>query len=629
MTGEIGWQFPIDGAGQWEGFNHPGIEHFRGNVMGSLAREIIQNSLDARSSFPVSVSFQLRDISAKDIPDLGVLKATVSKCAAEQNNSGRKAEEFFKTALKTLAAKTIPVLSIVESNTRGMRGPCKNGTEYFAYMKATGQSKKDIPDDGATGIGSYGIGKFAPFAASKLRTMYVSTAFEDEKGRFRQYTQGKAILTSHDDSKGRTRQNVGYWGVSENCMPVEGGHSTLPHWVQRSQKLAQLSSSRGTTLHILGFNAVDRWEDLLVASVLENFFGAIWKGHLTVKVGDDLIAKGTIKSAFARPKLPDALKALKGEPEAFNNARQYLNALVDTEEVLKEDQENRELGNCEVRILLGENLPKRVAILRNGMFITDQMDQLKRFGDYKEFVAVVECLSRKGNGLLRDMEPPKHDDFEPERLPLADQPKGQRALVELGRWVREMLKRHAQDPVGEISEVRELADYFADDTPDTKGSGKGEEINPLGPIQIRAQPLKRRAIVIPDESVGDGGGSTNGGGSGGAGGGGSGAGKGTGTGGKGISGGKTVELSNVRSMVLGPRKRKVAFTPAFSGRMRLVVYEAGADSDRQLTIVKSSLGKAKKGVVKSVQAKQGDRAVVELELDTDFRGAMKVVGYAI
>lgn len=92
MTGDIGWEFPIDGAGQWEGFNHPGIEHFRGNVMGSLAREIIQNSLDARSTFPVSVSFQLRDIPAKDIPDLSALKATVSKCAAEQNNNGRKAE---------------------------------------------------------------------------------------------------------------------------------------------------------------------------------------------------------------------------------------------------------------------------------------------------------------------------------------------------------------------------------------------------------------------------------------------------------------------------------------------------------------------------------------------------------
>jgi hypothetical protein len=55
-------------------------------------------------------------------------------------------------------------------------------------------------------------------------------------------------------------------------------------------------------------------------------------------------------------------------------------------------------------ILVHENLPKRVAVLRNGMFITDQMSHLKRFGEYKEFVAVVECLSKKGNELLRDMD---------------------------------------------------------------------------------------------------------------------------------------------------------------------------------------------------------------------------------
>jgi hypothetical protein len=47
-------------------------------------------------------------------------------------------------------------------------------------MKATGLSKKEMYDDD-TGLGSYGIGKFAPFAVSQLRTIFVSTVYREGK----------------------------------------------------------------------------------------------------------------------------------------------------------------------------------------------------------------------------------------------------------------------------------------------------------------------------------------------------------------------------------------------------------------------------------------------------------------
>ena len=172
-----------------------------------------------------------------------------------------------------------------------------------------------------------------------------------------------------------------------------------------------------------------------------------------------------------------------------------------------------------MRVVLGDELPKRVAILRNGMLITDQMDRLKRFGDFKEFSAVIECHSKKGNELLRDMELPKHNDFEPDRLSPDEQPRGQRAIFELGRWAREMLKRHARDPISDISDVKELADYFPEDSEQT-GGDKGEEINPIGKIEIRAQPFKRKPAVIQSDDDGTQGGSKQQGKGGGGGGGG-------------------------------------------------------------------------------------------------------------
>ena len=49
------------------------------------------------------------------------------------------------------------------------------------------------------------------------------------------------------------------------------------------------------------------------------------------------------------------------------------------------------------RILLGEKYRKRVAFVRNGMLITDNLYRLQRFPGLKDFVAVVECQSKHGN----------------------------------------------------------------------------------------------------------------------------------------------------------------------------------------------------------------------------------------
>lgn len=269
MNQAVAWEFPVDEADQWEGFNNPGIEHFRGNPFGSLAREIIQNSLDAPSGTPVSVAFELQQVAADDIPGIEQLRDVVQRCGKADANDSKKAKDFFTTAQKLLKSKNIPVLVIRESNTTGIRGPCKTGTPYFAFMKATGLSKKELHDDD-TGLGSYGIGKFAPFAVSQLRTVFVSTVYQDGKA-YKQLTQGKALLTSYVDAKSKTHQGTGYWGVRQSCMPVEGPQSDVPKWLLRSAKSADLAKMLGTSFFVLGFSDIENWDKILIASVLENF----------------------------------------------------------------------------------------------------------------------------------------------------------------------------------------------------------------------------------------------------------------------------------------------------------------------------------------------------------------------
>ena len=628
---DIGWQHPGDDSDQWDGFNEPGIEHFAGSPIRHLAREVNQNALDAGESDIVDVRIRLHEVDVSDIPNLAELKTNLNSCYEASKKESKKAEIFFKAAQDELNKQKISVLEISDYNTCGMKGPSENGTPFYAFMKAKGQSRKDSD----TAAGSYGIGKFAPYAVSKIRTIFISTVYQEDSGCYTQLTQGKSILMSHDRD-GKRKQGVGFWGVRGKCQPVNGVASDLPDWIQRTNSKVDLPNSKGSKLTVLGFDAAKHWEAHLAVSVAENFFGAISDGKLRVEVNDKYtLDQTTIHEFFDDDKIRNLIKTQKDEPDQYNNSRNYLATYQGGVEVITEETEQRELGLCQVKILIGEDLPKKVCVLRNGMFITDSLNRLKSFSDFKNFVAVLHCQSTKGNELLRSMEPPRHDDFEPERIPTKEEQKrANKALVGLAKWVREMLKLHAKDPVSEVTAIDELKDFFGDEGDGDSGKGT-EEINPYGKVIIRAKPIRTKVKAVEklgegedgdDEPGGEGGGGGNGGGGGDKPGG---EGGGGGNGGEGGGSQKVmVDINNVRAILSGARTRKIAFTPVSSGKIVLNVKEAGADMDYDVDIVKADQGVlGKGGVVLDVLA--GTRINMDIELNQEFSGALKVVAHEI
>lgn len=167
MPNNIGWQHPVDESDQWDGFNELGMQHFAGNPIRHLAREVIQNAIDASETDIVLVKIKLHDVLVSSIPDIDELKININACYKGSKNESWKAEIFFESAKAELNKIKISVLEISDYNTSGMKGPSENGTPFYAFMKAKGQSKK--LSDAATG--SYGIGKFAPYLVSKIRTI--------------------------------------------------------------------------------------------------------------------------------------------------------------------------------------------------------------------------------------------------------------------------------------------------------------------------------------------------------------------------------------------------------------------------------------------------------------------------
>lgn len=633
MANEIGWSHPIDHADQWDGFNESGMQHFAGNPIRHLAREVIQNAIDAHTNDSVVVKIKLREVSVSTIPNLDELKANIDACHKASKPEGRKAEIFFEQAKMELEKSKIQVLEISDFNTTGMKGPSENGTPYYAFMKAKGQSKKASE----TATGSYGIGKFAPYTVSKIRTIFLSTVYLDDTQEYVQLTQGKSILMSHDDGDIR-KQGTGFWGVKNKCHPLIGISESIPDWITRASTKEDLVSSRGSKLSILCFDAQKNWQEILVVSVVENFFAAIWDGKLKVEINDNYVLEKSSISKIYNDENSKIIERLisnqKNEPDQFIHSRYYLTAYQKGVEVFKEESQTTNLGLCELRIWVSENLPKKVCALRNGMFITDNLKGLKVFSDFKDFVAVFTCHDKKGNELLRAMEPPRHDDFEVDLLPTPEeQKKGQKALKEISDWVRDCLKRHAKDPVSDVTEIDELKDFFGEEGNADTGKGT-QEINPYGNIVIRGKPIKTK--LQPTESLGEtgGGGSEEGdedggGGSEGAGGGGGLGGVGAGSGGSGGGGEKVfVEINNVRAPMLGAKERKISFTPMKSGQINLQVKEAGADVDYDVSINKASTGVLKSGGL-ILDVISGNRVSVDIELIQEFTGALKVVAYEV
>jgi uncharacterized membrane protein YgcG len=638
MSNQIGWSHPIDNADQWDGFNESGMQHFAGNPIRHLAREVIQNALDAHvtDSGCVVVKIKLRDIPVSEIPNLDELKTNIEACNRASKAEGRKAEIFFNQALKELDKRTIQVLEISDFNTTGMDGPSENGTPFYAFMKARGQSKKTSD----TATGSYGIGKFAPYTVSKIRTIFLSTVYVDNANQHIQLTQGKSILMSHDDGDVR-KQGTGFWGVKEKCQPLKGIDNSVSELLTRASTIEDLSKSRGSKLSVLCFDAQKNWQEILVVSIVENYFAAIWDGNLRVEVDDKyVLEKNTISQIYNDKNSKNIellIKDQKNEPEQFMYSRNYLTAYQKGVEVFVEESQTNSLGLCELRIWVSENLPKKVCALRNGMFITDNLTGLRQFSDFKEFVAVFTCHDKKGNELLRSMEPPRHDDFEVDLLPTKEeQIKGKKALREIAVWVRECLKRHAKDPVSDVTEIDELKDFFGEEGDSDTGKGT-QEINPYGAIIIRGKPIKTKlkSSKDPDDIDLDGEGhgegtSDGGGGLDGAGGGDGLGGSGSGSGGSSGGGERVnVEISNIRAPVIGRKERKVSFTPMKTGKINIQVKEAGADVDYDVGISKSSLGSINKAGGLILDVVSGNRITLDIELSQEFSGALKVVAYEV
>lgn len=472
----MNWIFADNGGGEESGFHHAGVETFKGRQQ-SLAREIIQNSLDARvdPNKPVKVRFEVVQLKRKSIPDVDSLTSTFKQCAKYWSTDA-KASKFFKEAEKLSLQPTIAALKIGDYNTSGLLGDDDDRKgNWFNLIRCSGSSSK-LSGEG----GSFGIGKNAPFAASKMRVVLYSTYNSNGDHAF----QGVARLVTHQVGK-RKLQATGYLGL-DNGNAIRS-KSKIPKEFRRSEE--------GTDVVVLGFDASAGWENDLIRSVLDSFWPAIHFRDLEVEVGDRAISAKTL----------DALLGQFSADEDFT-AHTYYRAFT-SPEAIESKQKLPSLKEVSLKLLAGQpDSPKRVAMVRK----TGMVIELKQFRSVVPFCGVFMCRNNDGNAILRDMEPPRHDEWNPDHPEKGANRLAYREFVE---YIREQLAKLAPQNTEKTLTIPELSQFLPDDedspeqgfdgNPDEKpGKSEGFTRKPEEK-KIDGRPMRQSRKAQPDSTKPD------------------------------------------------------------------------------------------------------------------------------
>lgn len=289
--GKVCWDFPLLGTGNQSGNNIAAITMFKGTgIMDGLAREVCQNSLDAKDKelsveTPVKVKFELVEIRRDDFPMFeGYKEALESSIAYWQASplSTPKIMEFLYNVRTALDQETIPMLVMSDYNTVGLNGVnAKDDEKSFWDLLVNTEGISIKQDDNSAG--SFGIGKNAPFAYSALNLVFYNTLAKDGGRAF----EGVArLVTTQREYNGSMRktQPIGKY------LYLEDEYTGRPILPSDDCSLAQIDAfnrtETGTDVAVVGFkkNDYDDWEDKTAVAIIKNFILSIINGKLEVTI---------------------------------------------------------------------------------------------------------------------------------------------------------------------------------------------------------------------------------------------------------------------------------------------------------------------------------------------------------
>lgn len=412
------WKFPSTNGGNISGLNETGITQFKSIPIQSVTKETLQDSLDAKKEHdkPSIVKFSVFKIIRDQVPDIDGLTNIFNRGIAYWAKHD-ESKSFFETGLSTLKDTEITIMAISDYNTTGLSKINADTTNsssggWTALVRSTGVTEK-----GPEASGSFGIGKHAPFAASKVHTVLYGSKNTDGEYGF----QGVSKIASFKDENNDVSQGTGYFGFAES--------NDFKPLVEKDQHLIAAPFHRneiGTDKFIIGVDIDDDfdWKFEVLKEAIASFMLAINDGNLEVHIDDFILNQET---------LPEAIKEVeKREPK--NMLIEFYKALTsDKKKICIGKFKNPDGGEeeIELHLLAEERLQKKIVMYRGtGM----QIFTKGHFRTPIEFAGVLCVKGSQLNAILRKMEPPTHDKWDA-NLYKKDVKYGKRILKEIFQWL--------------------------------------------------------------------------------------------------------------------------------------------------------------------------------------------------
>lgn len=430
QTADFGFYFEAAGKSAEHGATSSDEEHFKEVSMAeALVREMGQNSLDARitgSTEPVRMEFELRKLQVGEIPDFDNLRRHVL-AADETTRHIDAANRRLVIAAEAVEQPELYVLRIGDYGTTGLTGSESSesiDSPLVALTRGRGISAGKVGKGG-----SFGVGASTGALASAIRTvLWASLPVDSDQVVF----AGQSQLATHT-LDGVRRGPDGFF--------IDRNFEADFRYLRSSDPLGSFAPRRqtGTDTFILGYLDADNDPQLLAIrdAFVRNFFVAIDRGILEVEG----------KTSGSNWKL-DA-SSLADVVMSYEDVFPFYKALQNppyTETV-------KGLGNLQLYMEFDDALPKKldtVAMRAPLMKVTT----FTHHSIKAKYAAVFLCESEPGNTVLRQLEPPAHDKWVPNR-----QLGGKQTVTKVKEFIKNGLKSRLQVEAGEeirMAEVEKL-----------------------------------------------------------------------------------------------------------------------------------------------------------------------------
>ena len=397
----------------------------------------------------------------------GGLSEALRLCIDSEYNK-TEGRDMFRQAISMLEEKTLPTLIVIDSGTKGCPDfPASAGkvSPWEAMVNSEGHSEKS--DDNA--LGSFGIGKHAPFAVTPLRTVLYSTCYETTNNDVDTRFIGRSILVSHKENQFSDYMSAdGYLGGGDDGFQALTDERIPEKW---------RIDSLGTMIAVPGFKCdyeEDRgWDSTAFDSIIDSFFYAFLDNNLNMKLSDQVINKKTLLGTagcnfdISSEKTIEYIKTCQTEPVS-----EYIEGI----------------GDIKLHISVGGEYRRALALVRYpGLMITDTAKNMGEANPripshWKPFTAVAFVHPRANDNVLKEAEAPSHDKISSQQVPFENRKLARKSLMDLSNFLYE-----------EIKKIADVAVIVSD-----KGATEMEDFNLM--IEDKSgEQVKQRCVTRPKQ----------------------------------------------------------------------------------------------------------------------------------